>query len=274
MVSQQSMIPYYLRTYVSSGNLGSRLVGLISNRDTDFLEDRSLTIEQLMTPLDKLVTANYPISIDEANRILKESKQSYLPMIDSSGNLKALTTRTDLKKNQANPMSSKDDQGKLLVGAAVKAGPYDDIDMDRIHSLYEAGCNVVVLDAQNGDCDQQLHYIQLIKSNCPGMDVIAGNVVRTSQLKRLLEAGADGIRVGMGSGSVATTQLVKAVGRPQLSSIYACAKLAKAYGVPVIADGGLKNTGCIIKALSVGASVVMMGSLLAGMQLMMRDEHR
>jgi IMP dehydrogenase len=241
------------------------LVGLISNRDTDFLEDRSLTIEQLMTPLDKLVTANYPLSIDEANRILKESKQSYLPMIDSFGNLKALTTRTDLKKNQANPMSSKDEHGKLLVGAAVKAGPYDDIDMERIHSLYEAGCNVIVLDAQNGDCDQQLHYIQLIKSNCPDMDVIAGNVVRTSQLKRLLDAGADGIRVGMGSGSVATTQLVKAVGRPQLSSIYACAKLAKAYGVPVIADGGLKNTGCIIKALAVGASVVMMGSLLAGM---------
>jgi len=243
---------------------------LISNRDTDFLEDRSLTIAQLMTPFDQLVTANYPISIDEANNILKVSKQSYLPMIDSAGNLKALTTRTDLKKNQANPMSSKDANGKLLVGAAVKAGPYDDIDMDRIHSLYDAGCNVVVLDAQNGDCDQQLNYIQLIKINCPGLDVVAGNVVRTSQLKKLLEAGADGIRVGMGSGSVATSQLVKAVGRPQLSSIYACAKLAKAYGVPVIADGGLKNTGCIIKALSVGASVVMMGSLLAGMRSMLR----
>ena len=184
--------------------------------------------------------------------------------MDSDGNLRALTTRTDLKKNKEHPDASKDAQGKLLVGAAVKAAAADGVDYDRICELHRAGCNVVVLDAQNGDCEVQIESIKLIKQQYPGMDVIAGNVVRSSQAKRLLDAGADGLRIGMGVGSVATTQLVKAVGRPQLSSIYSCARLARSYGVPVIADGGIKNTGCIIKALSVGASAVMMGSLLAG----------
>jgi IMP dehydrogenase len=121
-----------------------------------------------------------------------------------------------------------------------------------------------VLDSQNGDNDVQVELITFIKKNCPEMDVIAGNVVRTAQARRLLEAGADALRIGMGVGSIATTQLVKALGRAQLSAIYACAKVAAKYGVPVIADGGIKNTGCIIKALAVGASCVMMGSMLAG----------
>lgn len=163
-------------------------------------------------------------------------------------------------------MASKDSNGKLLVGAAVYAGATDSVDLHRVECLYDAGCNVIVLDAQNGDCDTQVRYIEQIKRRCPGMDVIAGNVVRSAQAKALLEAGADGIRVGMGVGSVATTQLVKAVGRAQLSCIYACARIAKAYNVPVIADGGIKNTGCLIKALAIGASVVMMGHLLAGVE--------
>jgi IMP dehydrogenase/GMP reductase len=161
-------------------------------------------------------------------------------------------------------MANKDISGKLLVGAAVRAGAYDEIDHYRIECLAEAGANVIVLEAQNGDSDLQVEYIRYIKSNYPEIDVIAGNVVRSSQAKVLLEAGADGLRVGMGAGSVATTQLVKAVGRAQLSAIFACARMARSYGVPVIADGGIKNTGCIIKALSIGASVVMMGHMLAG----------
>lgn len=193
----------------------------------------------------------------------QESKKGYLPLIDVEGNLRALTTRTDLKKQQAFPNSSKDSNGKLLVGAAVKAGSRDEPDIDRVVHLYEAGCNVIILDAQNGDCDKQAQFIREIKAVCP-IDVIAGNVVTVSQAKLLLEAGADGLRVGMGAGSIATTQLVKAVGRAQLSSIFACAKVARRYGVPVIADGGIKNTGCIIKALAIGASCVMMGSFLAG----------
>jgi IMP dehydrogenase len=194
---------------------------------------------------------------------LQESKKGYLPLVDQNGNLKALTTRTDLKKQQAFPNSSKDSKGKLLVGAAINASFSGEGDIDRVIRLYEAGCNIVVLDAQNGDCDQQVRYIRAIKEACP-IDVIAGNVVTVKQAKLLLEAGADGLRVGMGAGSIATTQLVKAVGRAQLSSIYACARVARRYGVPVIADGGIKNTGCIIKALSIGASCVMMGSFLAG----------
>lgn len=179
--------------------------------------------------------------------------------------MRALTTRTDLKKQDAYPNASKDRDGKLLVGAAVKAGYRDPLDMDRVLALEKAGCNIIVLDAQNGDCDRQVEFLKAIKAQCKDIDVIAGNVVRVSQARLLLEAGADALRIGMGTGSLATTQLVKAVGRAQLSSVYACARIAhEQYGVPVIADGGLKNTGTIIKALAIGANVAMMGSLLAG----------
>lgn len=246
------------------GQMGSKLVGIISNRDTDFLEDRGMKISDLMTPLDKLVVGKYPISSEEANTILKESKKGYLPIVDDQGNLRALTTRTDLKKNIAFPNASKDKDGKLLVGCAVRASAKDNIDMERVTALVNAGCNVIVLDAQNGDCDMQINYIRAIKAKFPTLDIIAGNVVRLSQAAALITAGADAIRIGMGVGSIATTQMVKAVGRAQLSAIYACARYARAHGIPVIADGGIKNTGCLIKALAIGASAVMMGSLLAG----------
>ena len=184
--------------------------------------------------------------------------------MDAKGNLRALTTRTDLKKKQAFPLATTDKAGKLIVGAAVRANGTGDLEIARISALHAAGCNIIILDAQNGDNHQQVDLIKLIKKEFPSLDVIAGNVVRVSQAKSLLDAGADALRIGMGVGSVATTQLVKAVGRAQLSSIYACALLAKQYGVPVIADGGICNTGCLIKALAIGASCVMMGSLLAG----------
>ncbi len=167
-------------------------------------------------------------------------------------------------KQSAYPLASKDANGKLLVGAGIPASNKEHIDIDRVDALYQAGVNVIVLDAQNGDSDFQIEYLKLIKQKYPDLDVIAGNVVRLSQAKNLLDAGADALRIGMGVGSIATTQVVKAVGRAQLSAIYACARLARGYGVPVIADGGIKNTGCIIKALAIGASAVMMGSLLAG----------
>ena len=246
------------------GKMGSKLLGIVSNRDTDFIEDRSKSLGQVMTPLDKLVTGPYPISITEATKILRQSKKGYLPLIDKDGNLRALTTRTDLNKNRENPLASKDANGKLMVGAAIRASVRDIIDMNRVELLCEAGVDIILLDAQNGDNDCQIELLKLIKSRYPNVDVICGNVVRSSQARSLLDAGADGLRIGMGSGSVATTQLIKAVGRAQLSSIYACAKAAKPYGVPIIADGGVKNTGCIIKALAIGASCVMMGSLLAG----------
>lgn len=246
------------------GKMGSRLVGLITNRDTDFLSDRSLTIGELMTPIHKLVVGHHPLTISEAHQILKESKKGYLPVVDQDGNLIALTTRTDIKKNRAFPVASKDGNGRLLVGAAVRADSREAVDMARIEALHAAGCNILVLDAQNGDCDAQVDLVRAIKSQYPSLDVIAGNVVRVSQARALIAAGADALRVGMGAGSVATTQLIKAVGRPQLSSIYACARYARAHGVPIIADGGIKNTGCLVKALTIGANCVMMGALLAG----------
>lgn len=196
--------------------------------------------------------------------MFQESKKGYLPIVDTSGNLCALTTRTDLKKKQAFPLATMDKAGKLLVGAAVKANVAVELEVERIRALHAAGCNIIMLDSQNGDNSQQVELIKIIKRDFSGLDVIAGNVVRVSQAKLLLEAGADALRIGMGAGSVATTQLVKAVGRAQLSSIYACALVARQYGVPVIADGGICNTGCLIKALAIGASCVMMGSLLAG----------
>jgi len=197
----------------------------------------------------------------------QNSKKGYLPIVDEQGNLRALTTRTDMRKNRDFPLASKDKEGRLLVGASVPAGPKDSpADFDRVRELHKAGCNILILEASNGSNDCLLDLLRFAKSEFPNLDVIVGNVVRHSQAKALLEAGADGLRIGMGAGSVSTTQLVKAVGRPQLSSIYACAKLAHSYGVPAIADGGIKNTGCIIKALAVGADVVMMGSLLAGVE--------
>lgn len=250
------------------GRMGSRLVGLVTKRDVDFISNRLRPLSEVMTPIEKLVTAKYPLSITEANKILRDCKKGYLPFVDEAGNLRALTTRTDLKKNRDFPLASKDSHGKLLVGAAVKCNARGTADISeettRVGELYQAGCNVIVLDSLNGDSEIQLNLLRTIKARHPDLQVIAGNVVRPTQAKALLDAGADGLRVGMGVGSVATTQLVKAVGRAQLSSIYAVAKVAKEYGVPVIADGGLKNTGCIIKALALGASCVMMGSLLAG----------
>ena len=250
----------------TDGKMGSKLVGIVSNRDTDFINERTQVLAEVMTPLDKLVVGKFPISIAEANEILKESKKGYLPIVDVEGNLRALTTRTDMRKNKDFPLASKDKDGKLLVGAAVPANARDEVDYDRIRALHAAGCNVIILEALNGANGAQLDLLRFIKSEFEDMDVIAGNVVRISQAKALLDAGADGLRIGMGAGSVSTTQLVKAVGRPQLSAIYCCAKLAHSYGVPAIADGGIKNTGCIIKALAVGADVVMMGSLLAGVE--------
>ena len=250
------------------GKMGSKLVGLVSKRDIDFISNRNILLSEVMTPFENLITAEHPLSIQEATKTLKESKKGYLPIIDKNQNLKALTTRTDLKKKRDFPNSSYDKNGKLLVGAAVKCSLREGGDLSLILEwvsiIFDAGCDIVLLEAQNGDNEVQLQILTEIKKSYPSLQVIAGNVVRTSQAKKLLDAGADALRIGMGVGSVATTQLVKAVGRAQLSAIYCCAKLARQYGVPVIADGGVKNTGCLIKSLALGASCVILGSLLAG----------
>ncbi|KAE9357175.1 Inosine-5'-monophosphate dehydrogenase [Phytophthora fragariae] len=244
------------------GSVKGKLVGLVTSRDVDFLEDRSVPLSTIMVPLEQLVVGKYPISLEEANKVLKEAKKGTLPIVDASGNLVSLMTRLDLLKHRDYPNAIRDPETqKLLFGAAVSV---DEQAKPRIDALAAAGADVIALDARQGDSEIQIELVKYIKQTHPSVEVVGGNVVTMKQLKHLLDAGVDGVRVGMGVGSVSTSQVVKAVGRAQLSAIYNTALLAKDFGVPVIADGGIGSPGAAIKALSLGASVVMMGSSLAG----------
>lgn len=237
-----------------------KLIGIITNRDIRFETDFSKRIEEVMTS-ENLITAPVGTTLSEAQEILRKHKIEKLPLVDDEGYLKGLITIKDIEKTIQYPNSAKDDKGRLLVGAAV--GIAKDT-MERIEALVDANVDVIAVDTAHGHSQNVINLVKEIKTKFPDLQLIAGNVATAEATRALIEAGADCIKVGIGPGSICTTRVVAGIGVPQITAIYDCAQEADKYGIPVIADGGIKYSGDITKAIAAGASVVMLGSLLAG----------
>jgi IMP dehydrogenase len=238
----------------------NKLVGILTNRDLRFETDMSRLIGEAMTR-ENLVTVQGEISLEEAKKLLHQYKIEKLPVVDDKGNLKGLITIKDIEKAQKFPSSAKDSRGRLLVGAAVGVFPDDE---RRVHALMKVGVDVLVVDTAHGHSEAVARSVKAIKDLYPHAQIIAGNVVTKEATADLIKAGADGVKVGVGPGSICTTRVVAGVGMPQVTAIMNCSNEANKYGVPIIADGGIKFSGDITKALAAGASSVMIGSLFAG----------
>ncbi|MEQ6376412.1 IMP dehydrogenase [Bacillaceae bacterium S4-13-56] len=237
-----------------------KLIGIITNRDLRFIQDYSIPISDVMTSKN-LVTAPVGTSLEEAEKILQKYKIEKLPLINEDGVLKGLITIKDIEKVIEFPNSAKDNQGRLLVGAAI--GVTAD-SMKRVEKLVESGVDVIVIDTAHGHSKGVIEQVRLVREQYPKLNIIAGNVATAEATKDLIDAGANIIKVGIGPGSICTTRVVAGVGVPQITAVYDCAKEAHKYNVPIIADGGIKYSGDIVKALAAGGHAVMLGSLLAG----------
>ena len=237
-----------------------KLVGIITNRDLLFEEDFSKKIKESMTS-EGLITAKVGITLDEAKKILAKARKEKLPIVDDDFNLRGLITIKDIEKQIKYPNSAKDDQGRLLCGAAV--GITANV-LERTAALVDARVDVVVLDSAHGHSANVIRCVKMIKDKFTDLQVIAGNVATGDAARALIEAGVDAVKVGIGPGSICTTRVVAGIGVPQITAVMDCYEVAKEYGIPIIADGGIKYSGDITKAIAAGANVCMMGSMFAG----------
>ena len=237
-----------------------KLVGIITNRDLKFETDFSKKIKESMTS-EGLVTAKEGITLSEAKEMLAKARKEKLPIVDDNYVLKGLITIKDIEKQIKYPSSAKDSQGRLLCGAAV--GITSNV-MDRVAALVEAKVDVIVIDSAHGHSKNIIETVKKIKAAYPDLQVIAGNIATGAAAKALIEAGVDAVKVGIGPGSICTTRVVAGIGVPQITAIMDCYEVAKEYGIPVIADGGIKFSGDMTKAIAAGANVCMMGSIFAG----------
>ena len=237
-----------------------KLIGIITNRDMKFETDMNQLIDNVMTR-DNLVTAPEGTTLDEAREILRRHKIEKLPIVDAKGHLKGLITIKDIEKAQVYPNSARDEKGRLMVGAAI--GVTEDV-LDRVAALVEVGVDVLCLDSAHGHSQNILNCVKRIKSLYPDVQLVAGNVATADGTRALIEAGADCVKIGIGPGSICTTRVVAGIGVPQITAVFDAAQVASEYGVPIIADGGIKYSGDIAKAIAAGGNVVMLGSLLAG----------
>ena len=236
------------------------LVGILTNRDLIFEKDYEQEISNIMTS-GNLITGSVGTTLEEAKEILQKHKIEKLPLVDENNKLKGLITIKDIEKAEEYPNAAKDERGRLLVGAAVGVGEKS---RERIDALVESQVDVLIIDTAHGHSQKVLDMVEEVSGKYPDLEIIAGNVATGEATKALIEAGADAVKVGVGPGSICTTRVVAGVGVPQITAVYDCAKAADEYDVPVIADGGIKYSGDVVKAITAGASTVMLGSLLAG----------
>ena len=237
-----------------------KLVGIITNRDLKFEEDFSRPIKECMTS-ENLVTAPVGITLDEAKKILAKARKEKLPIVDENFNLKGLITIKDIEKQIKYPLSAKDAQGRLLCGAAV--GITKNV-LERVDALVKARVDVIVIDSAHGHSKNIIKTLKEIKAAYPDLQVIAGNIATGEAAKALIEAGVDAVKVGIGPGSICTTRVVAGIGVPQITAVMDVYNVTKEYGIPLIADGGIKYSGDVVKAIAAGGSVCMLGSIFAG----------